>query len=356
MILTIIVFIFAIGLFVFFHELGHFIAAKKAGVKVEEFAFGFPPTICKKKVGETVYALNAIPIGGYVKLFGEDSDIKNTRSFSSKSIWSRFWIIFAGVLMNFIFAWVLFVIGYNIGMPTTSIAPENIKSKQIQSQLIISSTLNNSPAQKAGLAQGDTIIAIDNQKVISPTQLSETTKNKKGQTVSIEISRYGAIKNYQIKLDNSKTPLGIEYLEATKVKVGFFQSFYYGFLEVVGIFWMILLALGNLFKAIFTPASVSESVTGPIGIWFLFQTAVKLGWVYVIQLVALISVNLAIINFLPFPALDGGRFMFLLIELFRGGKKVNAKIEGIVHTIGFAILILLMILITYRDIVHNLLK
>jgi len=356
-ILTILVFIIAIGLFVFFHELGHFIAAKRAGVKVEEFAFGFPPTIYKKKIGETTYAINAIPIGGYVKLYGEDSDIKNPRSFSSKSLLSRFWIIFAGVLMNVIFTWVLFAIGYNIGMPSTTIPPENIRSKSIENQLIVSGVAKDSPAQNAGLSTGDIIVSVNGQIITGENQLANITKAQKGQVIDIEVSRYGSIKDYNIQLaKSSETPLGIEYVLATKIKTGFWQSIYYGFLETINLLWLIILAIVKLIIAIFTPEQVSEAVTGPIGIWFLFKSAVKLGWVYVIQLTAIISAHLAIINFLPFPALDGGRFVFLLIELFRGGKKVNAKIEGIVHLIGFAFLILLMILITYRDIIRNLIK
>ncbi len=355
-ILTILVFIFVLGLLVFVHELGHFIAAKRAGIKVEEFAFGFPPAIFKKKIGETTYAINLIPLGGYVKLYGEDGgnqDKKN--SFAHKTVGQRFWVIFAGVLMNFILAWFLYAVGFNFGLPTTTLQPDQISGK-VEQQVIITQVKDGSVAKKAGLEMGDTVISINNQKIENANQLAEITKSNVGKNIDIIIRKYGKNYSYNIKLSSdSDAPLGIGMVESTKVKTGFFRSIWYGLRETINTCWLIILAVVGIIKAVFTPATVSEAVTGPIGIWFYFQTALKLGWIYIAQLTALISANFAIINFFPFPALDGGRFVFLGIEFFRK-KKTNPKIEAIIHSVGFGILILLMVLVAYRDIVKNLLK
>jgi len=357
MIITIIVFIFILGILVFVHELGHYLAAKKVGIKVEEFAFGFPPKIYKKKVGETEYAINAIPIGGYVKLYGEEgANEKDERSFAHKTIFQRFLVIFAGVLFNFITAWILFVIGYNFGLPVTTINPENVQNAKVENQIIISNVLEKSTAEKAGIESGDTIIAIDNQEIEDSNQLSKITKEKKGEEVTIKIKRFGQDKILTTTLAKNDLPLGIEFIETQTIKVGFFQSFWLALKEIFNISVAIIVAVYEIIKALFTPSSVPEGVAGPIGILFLFKNVLRLGMPYIIQFTAFISINFAILNFLPFPALDGGRFIFLLIEFFRKGKKVDPKTEAIVHSIGFMILILLMILITYRDVVQNLIK
>ena len=354
-VLTILVFIFILGLLVFVHELGHFIAAKRAGIKVEEFGFGFPPVIFKKKIGETTYAINLIPLGGYVKLYGEDGEGGDKKfSFAHKTVGQRFWVIFAGVAMNFVLAWFLYALGFGFGLPTTTLKPDQIKGK-VEQQVVITSTKQGSPAQKAGLEMGDTIISINNTKIESSDQLIGITRANHGKDVSVVIRKFGKNYTHNINLSKDKeAPLGVSLVESTKVKTGFIRAIWYGLREAVNTCWLIILAVINIIKAIFTPAHVPESVTGPIGIWFYFQTAIKLGWIYIAQLAALISANFAIINFFPFPALDGGRFVFLGIEFFRK-KKVNPKTEAIVHSVGFGILIILMILVAYRDIVRNLL-
>lgn len=355
MVLTIIVFVFVLGLLIFVHELGHFIAAKKAGIKVEEFAFGFPPKLYSKKIGGTKYAINLIPLGGYVRLFGEDGEnIKNKNSFYAKPLWSRWWVIVAGVLMNFILGWILFSIGFSIGMPVTVTNPKDIKGGQITSEVAIVEVLSGSAAANAGITKGDTILKINNQKITTPEELSNFTKQNINKTVNVVVKRYGFEKELTLTLGkDKKAPLGVSTLQTDTVKLPFWKAPYVALIEVGKIIGLIFSTLGAFFATLFTKGKVqAEGVVGPVGIWFIFQTAVKLGFAYVLQFTALITLNLAIINILPFPALDGGRLIFWVYEAV-SKKRITPKIENIVHSIGFAILLVLIALITFRDIIKG---
>ncbi len=354
MVLTIIVFIFVLGILIFIHELGHFIAAKRAGIKVEEFAFGFPPRLYAKKRGETVYAINAVPLGGYVRLYGEDGKhASNTKSFYAKSMWTRFLVIVAGVVMNVVLGWFLFSIGYSFGLPVTSMPADKIPGAIVTSEIVIADTLEDSAAQKAKLSKGDIILGANDQTFSQPEELSEFTKANTGQKITLTIKRYGATKKIPITLsEDEEAPLGVSILESEKVKVPIWRAPIVAAQETLNLIVLIFATIGGFFATLFTTGKADEAAgVGPVGIWFIFETATKLGFIYIVQLTALISVNLAVLNILPFPALDGGRLVFLVIEMIRK-KRVTPRIEGIVHTIGFAILIGIMLLITFRDIMR----
>ena len=353
MFLTIVIFVFVLGLLVFVHELGHFLAARAAKVKVEEFGFGFPPKIWSKKVGTTIYSINLIPLGGFVKLYGEEGKhLKDPKSFFAKPLASRFWVIVAGVLMNLVLAWVLFWFGFNVGLPVTSTPADQIKNAKVTQEVIISEALPDTPAQKAGLSRGDIVIAGNGQAITTPEQLSEFTQNHIGQKADFTIKRYGLKKNLEITLSkDKKAPLGVAVLESERVKVPFFQAPIVAIKEIYNLIKLIVLTLIGFFATLFATGKATDVGTGPVGIWFIFKVATKLGLPYILQLTALISVNLAIVNILPFPALDGGRLIFWMIEAV-SRKRVAPRIEGIIHAIGFAILIALIILITFRDIMN----
>jgi len=355
MILTIVVFIFVLGLFIFVHELGHFIAAKKAGIKVEEFALGFPPRLWSKKLGETVYAINAVPLGGYVKLYGEEGKhTTDPKAFYSKPLFSRFWVIVAGVLMNILLGWFLFAVGFSFGFPATVTAPENIPGAKITSEIVVSEALPNSPASQAKISRGDIIIGTGGQKFSQPDQLSNFTKKHQGQEVVFQIKAYGITHDVSVKLSrDAKAPLGVSILDSEKIQVPFWRAPILAIKEVGSLIALIAKALAGFFATLFTTGKAQEGVvTGPVGIWFIMKTATKLGLPYIAQLAALININLAIVNILPFPALDGGRLIFFAIETIRK-KRVTPRIENIVHTIGFAVLIALMLLITFNDIIKR---
>ena len=354
--ITILVFIFVLGILVFVHEFGHFLAARRLGIRVEEFAFGFPPTLWRKKVGNTTYKINAVPIGGYVKLYGEEGQHKKElNSFVAKPVWVRMIVVAAGVLMNFVLTFVLFWIGFSIGMPVTLTNPTDIPNAKITNQVIISDTQKGSPAALAGLSMGDIVLNINGESFNNAQEMANYTKSHLGQPITIQLKRYGMTKTITTTLGDTDAPLGVSIVEGQIVKVPFWQAPVTAIQETGKLFVAIFVGLGQIIKTLVVSKKVQEGVVGPVGILFLFKAAVKLGLLYIIQLTALISINLAIVNFLPFPALDGGKFIFLLIEAI-SRRKVSQKVENIIHTIGFAILILLILLITWRDVAQYFLR
>jgi len=374
MLLTIITFVIILGLLVLVHELGHFISAKIFKTKVEEFGFGLPPRLFgfyKDKNGKrkwvwgkkfksenapnTVYSLNWVPIGGFVKIKGENqSEIKEPDSFGNKKIWQRSIILSSGVLMNVVLCIVLLSIGFGIGIPSVLDNEVLSQAKSIRNEKIQIVSINkDSPAALAGLTVGDAIISIDNQKIKSIKDLQNYVNQHKNQLVNLRIDRGGEVKEIRIApkvLDtsNNKAVLGVGLVKTGIVTYPWYESLWQGVKTTYNLAIIILAALGNLLKNIITTGEVTAEIAGPVGIAVLTGQVVNLGFVYVLQFAALLSLNLAIINFLPFPALDGGRIVFLIIEKVRG-RGVNRKIENLVHNIGFAILMILIVLVTYRD-------
>lgn len=350
MILTIIVFIVIIVLLVFVHEFGHFIVAKLTRVKVEEFAFGFPPRIISVKKGETRYALNAIPLGGYVKLLGEEEKINKPGSYMSKSVWARIAIVAAGAVMNFIMAIILMTIGFSIGMTPLVSDPAGLNGQKT-SKVMVVYTQPNSPAANSGIDEGTILNGFN-----STTDLSDFTHSHLGQTVTFSTEKNGqtSTKNIQLSTDTN-APLGVGIISITKVKQNVFAAFWTSIKETGKVVATLFVFLWNIIKSFFTTGHAgpaAEGVVGPVGLFNFTAAALKIGWIYVLQLVILLSINLGIINILPFPALDGGKVLFLALEGVFKKKVVRQEIENIIHMIGFGLLILLIIAITYRDIIH----
>jgi regulator of sigma E protease len=359
MFLTIIVFLLILGLLIFAHELGHFVSAKKAGVKVEEFGFGFPPRIFGFKKGDTIYSINAIPLGGFVKIFGEEQDDKRSESkfaFYNKPIWQRAVILVMGVVMNLILAVVLLSIVHMLGIPTFVEQGQEANYRNIQIQIV--ETAKNSPAEIAGIKIGDTIVSLAyGSEKVEIKEIEEVQKFigfHSGQEISVEIKRGNEIivKNLTPRVDPPKEEgaLGIAMSKTGLVSYPWHTAISKGIeatgklaVTMITMFWLLI-------KTLLFQGKMIGDVAGPIGIAVLTSQVVQLGWVYVLQFAAILSINLAIINILPFPALDGGRLLFLLIEKIKG-KPVKVKTERIAHTLGFAILIGLMIIVTLRDVI-----
>ncbi len=359
MILTIIVFLLILGLLIFAHELGHFISAKKAGARVEEFGFGFPPRIFGFKKGDTTYSLNAIPLGGFVKIFGEEQDEKRSDSkfaFYNKPIWQRAIILVMGVVMNLILAVILLSIVHVLGIPTIVESGQETSYQNIQIQIV--ETAKNSPAENANIKVGDAIISLTyGSEKIEIKEIEEVQKFigfHSGQEISMEIKRGNEIivKKLTPRIDPPKEEgaLGIAMSKTGLISYLWYTAILKGFeatgrliVTMVTMFWLLV-------KTLLFQGKMIGEVAGPIGIAVLTSQVVQLGWVYVLQFAAILSINLAIINILPFPALDGGRLLFLLIEKIKG-KPVKVKTERIAHTLGFAILIGLMIVVTLRDVI-----
>lgn len=334
MLIGIIAVIIFLSILILVHELGHFLAAKKFGLLVEEFGFGLPPRIWGKKIGETIYSINALPIGGFVKIYGEDGlEKREERSFTSLKIWRRALILLAGVFMNFLLGWLVISIVFSIGIPQA---------------ILITDVVLASPAAEIGLLAGD--------KIINFSKMDEFIKyidENRGKTINLEIERLGETFNIQaaprINPPEGQGALGIALVEGGVSKMGLFKSFYEGLKASTEITKSVAAAIWGLLKSVFVGEATLESVAGPVGIVKITAQAGSLGFIYLLQLLALISLNLAVINIIPFPALDGGRLLFLAIEKIKGSP-LPIKFEKYAHIAGMALLLLLMFLITIKDI------
>ncbi len=361
--LTIIVFLIILGILIFAHELGHFIAAKRLGVRVEEFGFGFPPKVFGIKKGETEYSLNWIPLGGFVKMTGQD-DFKvldqkkvgtDSKSFLSKRPWRRLIILISGVGMNFLLAAVLLSLGFMIGLPS-AIGDETPNGSRVSDERIqVVMVSPDSPAKEADLKSADTIVKLDDFKPETVSDVQNYIDEHKGTPVFFEISRGSEIIQKEIvprtDAPMGEGPSGIMLAETGRVSYPWYRSIYEGFKAAGQLTKQIVLAFGEIIGDLFSEGKISGSVAGPVGIAVLTGQVTKLGFVYVLQFTAILSLNLMIINILPFPGLDGGHLVFLSIEKIRGGKSMKgARIENIINLIGFSLLLALIAVVTYRDI------
>lgn len=327
--LTAISFIFVFGMIVFFHELGHFLIARKNNVTVHEFSLGMGPKIITRQGKKTLYALRVFPIGGYVRMEGEDEESDQEGSFSRKRPLQRLAIITAGPIMNFLLSIVLFIVIFTaIGIPTTEIAD----------------FAEQSPAYESGLALGDEIVEIDNTEINSWETIQQSISSGKGD-INITVERDGETIKKIIK------PVFDE--ETGRRLIGISPIFTKNPVKVVG---HSLSQVGFLTKEIFKffaklPfGGMSEGeVVGPVGIVSLVGEAAERSIFDVLFLAAYISINLGIVNLLPIPALDGGRVVFILVEIVRG-KPVDPEKEGFVHLVGFVLLLSLMVLLVFNDV------
>lgn len=358
------------------HEFGHFFTAKRFGIRVDEFGFGFPPKIFGFKKGETEYTFNLLPLGGFVKIFGEsfeeadfvevgflgDEEKKKndlSRSFVHQARWKQALVLVAGVIANFLLAWVLFSFSFMSGLPT-SVNEEFSNYNLSDVNLVIVSVLPDSPAEKAGLKTGDKIISLHSgenkiESDISPEVLKSFIvsygKNKiemdyvRGKNTEIKKAEIMPVLNQE-----NKPSIGITMDQIGVAKLPVFKAFKEGMLLTASMTKSTALGLFALIRDGIRGEGSMSAVTGPIGMVGIVGDAYQFGFVYLLSFAALISVNLAIINILPFPALDGGRLLFLIIEKIKGSP-IKAKFANMANMIGFSLLIIFMLFITYHDIV-----
>jgi len=538
--LSAIAFILIFSVLVLVHEWGHYIVAKKSGIKIEEFGFGLPPRIWGVKKGETIFSINAIPFGGFVRLLGEDARdskvVKNPRSFAGKPARVRILVVLAGVIMNFFLAWFLLTVGFTFGMQPLILSGDDVlagiqngtiqiqpgiavkevkaggaaekagmkagdrivkvngkeifsadelqkiingtknatvavevdrgtgtpanlgpgahnflnlqagekdglgfatyeiiflprlvvkdtvadlagglqpgdvilkmndkdiyvyedyirelgKSKQatfmiwrkdqivnvlvdlpVQQRVIISDIFPDSPAEKAAFMPGDVIQVVNGQKIALPDDVIAITKQNPGKTLTYTLDRNGEPKMLQVQPDKTGligVGLSVLYprenqfitvynqdepttvLKINDVRYPIWEAPVKAVEESVRLSGLTVQMFGNVLRSFFTQFTIPEGVAGPVGIAQLTYTFVQEGVLSLLRFMALLSLSLAIINVLPFPALDGGRLFFILVELVIG-RRVNGRWEGIVHTIGFMLLMILILAVTYSDIV-----
>ena len=331
-------------LLVFIHELGHFIAAKQAGIRVEEFGFGFPPRMFGIKKGETLYSVNWLPLGGFVRIYGENRErleidrasggaINEKQSFAHQSLRVRCTVIAAGISINIIAGWILLVgvnlIGARQAVVITQIQPE-------------------SPAAVAGLVAGDEL-----QGFKTAEEFVAFTHSHTSQEVAIQVIRDGAPQQITAQLRETAKPgegvLGAAVSDVGFEALSFVPAIKKATLDTINAVAEIWRSFGRLIVGLFTTATVPENIVGPVGIFGIAGSLSNLGIIYIVQLIAMISLNLGALNAIPFPALDGGRLLFLLIEKIRGAPVHHIK-EAWAHGISFVLLIVLMLVITGRDI------
>ncbi len=367
MMITFLIFIAVIGVLVLVHEWGHFIVARRSGMRVDEFGFGFPPRLFGIKKGETTYSINWIPFGGFVKILGEDGDSRdNPRSFGAKPILARLKVIVAGVAMNFLFAVVLLILGNLFGLRIGLFDQEMIsqaRDKKIQ----IIQTVPESPAEKAGLSVLDEIVGFkksgeffysDPVTVYASTieEVQKYTSDHAGQIITLVLRRgSGDDGLVDAEVETRTNPpqgegsMGIAMALTGVVSYPWYGAIWRGGYDGITLAYNIIYSYGLLFKTLFADGKLMAEVSGPVGIATITSQAARVGFSYLMQFVALISVNLAVLNIVPFPALDGGRALFLLIEKIKGAP-INRKIEASLNGIGFALLVTLMIYVTIKDI------
>jgi len=366
MIITVLAFVFVFGILVFVHELGHFLAAKKLGVRVDEFAFGFPPKIWSKKKGETIYAINAIPIGGYVKLFGEAGEgAKKQDSLAHKKPWQKVVIFGAGVTLNLVLAWILLTIFYLIGGKPIIPGIGDYKYVESTQTVKVVEVAKGSPAEANGIKNGQVIESIDGRDINTTVDVSEAIKNAPevdgSKKVSVVVSE-GGTKTTKIITTYADTVevygqkkvvnrIGVVMDEDGKVQAKWWAAPIVALQETWEIIELNVVGMFNFFKGLFVKGELSKDVGGPIAIAQLSGGAARLGFLVLIQFIAVLSIAVAILNILPFPALDGGHIMFIGIEKLIG-REVPAKTKNTINWVGFALLLLLMVVVTFNDLIR----
>lgn len=353
--LAILIFLVFLSFLVFLHEFGHFLIAKKKGIKVEEFGFGYPPRLFAFKKGETLYSFNLLPFGGFVKIFGaEEEKREDPKSFTSQKPKTKFLVLIAGILMNLIFGLIVLSIGYYFGLPTL-VTPQNLPQLK-EFQLSILDVAVDSPAQKVGLKAGDVILKIqkngDSLEKPTVSNLQQFSKKYPNQNITLFIKRGEKFFEKEIFVrenpPSGQGALGLVVGETGFLRYPLGKNFYYGFRDGLKAFFNIFIFLYFFLKSLILKGETFGTVVGPVGIINLGSQAWQLGWGYFLQFLAILSIHLAALNFLPFPALDGSRLFFVLLEKIRG-RPVSFKFENFTHSLGFIFLIFLMILITFRD-------
>ena len=329
--MTIIYAILIFCVLIFVHEFGHFIAAKACGVKVNEFSIGMGPAFFKKQKGETLYSLRIFPIGGFCAMEGEDEESNDERAFNRKPAWQRAVVLAAGAFMNLLTAVILMIIiAFWSGQATT----------------VVDEVLDDSPAYEAGLQSGDEIVAVNDSRINDWNDILAAIGGSKADSVELTVERNGR---------NISVTSAIEYdEEAGRSKVGIKPVVRHNIIESIGTgiknTGNMTVMMYDIIKELITGGVSAKELSGPVGIVYAVNDTAKAGIIYVVYLSALLSLNLAIMNMLPFPALDGGRLLFLLIRKITG-KRVTDEMEGKIHFIGIVLLMVLMVYVTWNDIV-----
>lgn len=329
---TIVATIIILGVLIFVHELGHFIVARLAGIRVLEFALGFGKELLGWEKGGTRYTLRAFPLGGFCRMLGEDDDVHGEGSFQDQPVSWRFAVVSAGAVMNFLLAVVLFFMVYFffLGVPQTDSTE-------------IGQVLPEGPAEEVGLVEGDKVLAINGEEMADWDSVVSKINANPEKEISLYIERNGQEKTIRV-IPEEEGERGLIGIAPVAEKYSFFPSLYLGFENTWFFIQLIIVSIFQMIAGI-----IPADVAGPVGIVAVVGEVMETGLSNLFTLAAIISVNLGLINLLPIPALDGSRLVFLLLEAIRG-KPIDPQKEGFIHLVGFTLLILLMIFIAFQDV------
>jgi regulator of sigma E protease len=352
--MTIFYIILTLIVLIVLHELGHFLLAKKYGVKVEEFGVGIPPRMWGKKIGETIYSINWIPLGGFVRLYGEDRSINDERSFSSKPIYQRALIVFGGIAAFFLIAVIIFSAYAAVGVRSV-VSEEDLQTGEYsKEQIVIASILEESPAEKAGVQTGDVVKEVDGVSIKKTTEATSLIQEGTGREIEIKVDRGGEEVVLSLLLDEEhqveERVAGVMMLLTAEKNYPLYYAPVKGALITKDMTLMTISGFGTLLKSAVTRTSLPEGmeVGGPVAIVEIGAGAFDRGLSDFLYFVGFITVSLAVINAVPIPALDGGRLVFLALEKLKGSP-VSEKIEQRLTAGSFLILLTLMIFITLKD-------
>jgi regulator of sigma E protease len=351
--MTVIIFLIVLAVLIFVHELGHFVFARLCGIRVDAFKIGFGPKIFSWRRGETEYGINWIPFGGYVKIHGENPDEDSmhgpdaSRSFVNKPRWRQVIVLVAGVLFNVLFAWVLYTGLFAHGVTATTDGFEGYSADFSDPRIMVTDVLPASPAAQAGIMTGDILPGQDISAVQNEIDMSG------GKPIALRYSRSGTAEIATVTpvtgLVSDRYAIGIAMNNVVDMRLPFFIAVYEGAHYALVMLRDTAVGLYSFIINIFQGTANFSDISGPVGIAGIVGSAAKLGFTYLLMVTALISINLAIVNLIPFPALDGGRILFVLIEgVIR--RRISPRFTNTVNAIGFVLLMILMVVVTYKDI------
>jgi regulator of sigma E protease len=338
---TALLFLAVLSVLVLAHELGHFVTAKMAGIKVQEFGFGYPPRIFGIKRGETIYSINLLPLGGFVKMLGENASPGDEQAFASKRRSVRAAVLIAGSAMNLALAPLLYTGAFMAGIPQPCDTCDRVQVHGVQPDL---------PADRAGLRAGDVFISIAGEPISAPADVSRLVRANAEKAVPVEVLRDGKPVTLQVTprlvTQENQGAIGIQLgTEVVTVRYPIWEAIPLGFRHTGD---MIRL-FGDGIRSM-VAQEVDAQLTGPVGIARETGRAAELGFSYLLQFTAFLSLNLAFFNMLPIPGLDGARLLFVLIEGARNGRRVNPQLEGAIHLAGMALLLMLMLYVSLNDV------
>lgn len=385
---TFLVIVISLSIIILFHEGGHFIFSRLVGIKVEEFGFGYPPRIIgivkikstKKwkiffgkrvppieEIDSTIYSLNWIPFGGFNKIKGEEEENKEPDSFFIKPWWQKFLSLIGGAIMNIVLAIIIFSICFNVGIPSIAEKKElgkGIKITEVGIQIV--SLYKSSPAEKAGLSLGDFILKIDNQTFKEEKEIQDYINSKTNQEIVLTIKRGKEEKEIKVvpkPADEVFPPellkdkeikrgvIGVSLAKIDLVKYPFYLAIFEAIKTTFLYFFRIISDIYLILKELIVHQKMVGELMGVVGIGTFIGEVYQIGFVYFLRFLAVISIAVAVFQLIPFPALDGGRLIFVLIEGIRK-KPINRKAEIMIHNIGFILLLILMVFITYKDLMR----